>query len=319
MKKQLLMLILLLGGSVGLLPKAAFAFNCTSNGVSIVGAGTFTIPIDVTLNKTTDSIILTDLSSYTSCFGQTGYSDALRTTGASISPLLSGLGFSGFANIYGTLHNFPLNQQCVWPDASCSTNYPNVQYTPVRVQIGMKRTSSVNMGGITIPAGAEIARLSVQQRSYSTWGWDKTWIFTLKNPLEIPAYTCTVSNPNQTINLPIVSKSDLQSNGAGKYSVATPFNLNLNCDPQTTVSVKFEGENMAGTNDVLANTSSGNDSVGVQMVYNSTPVKLGQNLQVIDNAQAQEILPFNAHYYYNGGNISGGPVTSVTTFTFSYN
>jgi type 1 fimbria pilin len=55
------------------------------------------------------------------------------------------------------------------------------------------------------------------------------------------------------------------------------------------------------------------------MVFNNTPVKLGQDLLVINSAQAQESLTFNAHYYYNGGDISGGSVTSVTTFTFSYN
>jgi hypothetical protein len=320
MKKQLTIFILfLLGCMVGGLPKSALAFSCTSNGVSIVGTGTFTIPIDVTLNKSTDSIVLTDMSQYTNCFGQTGYNDALRTTGASISPLLTGLGFSGFANIYGTSYNFPLSMQCVWPDAGCSTNYPNIQYTPVGVQIGMRRTSASSMNGITLPAGTEIARLSIQQRSISTWGWDKTWIFTLKNSLVIPAYTCTINNPNLTVNLPSVKKTDLQNNGVGRYPAATPFNLNLTCDPDTTVSVKFDGTSIAGKDNILANTSTGNDAVGIQMVFNGNPITLGQTLQVINNSQAQETLSFNAYYYYNGGVLSGGPVTSVATYTLSYN
>lgn len=308
-----------------MLPKAALAFSCTSNGVGIGGSGTFTIPIDVALTKTTSSIILTDMSTYTSCFGQNGYTDALRTTGATISPILTGLGYSGFAEIYGTRYNYPLGMVCAWPDASCSTNYPNLQSTPVMVKIGMQRVSAVSGVGVTIPAGTEIARLQVQQRSnlgvagQVNWGWDKTWIFTLKSQLVIPAYTCTLNNPNQTVTLPAVKKADLQNNGVGRYPETSPFYINLTCDPQTTVAVQFDGTAMTGKDDVLANSSPGNDSTGIQVLFNNSPVKLGQSLQTIANSQAQEKLTFNASYYYNGGAVSAGLVSSVATLTFKYN
>ncbi len=75
---------------------------------------------------------------------------------------------------------------------------------------------------------------------------------------------------------------------------------------------------MSGKNDVLANTSSDNDAVGIQILYNNEPVTLGENISITGSSQAQLILPFNA-YYYNGGAIKAGPVTAVATFTFSYN
>lgn len=83
----------------------------------------------------------------------------------------------------------------------------------------------------------------------------------------IPAYACTVNNPNLTISLPAVQKADLQNNGAGRYPAETPFSLNLTCEPNTTVSVQFDETTMSGKDDVLANTSSGNDATGIQVLF----------------------------------------------------
>lgn len=191
-------------------------------------------------------------------------------------------------------------------------------YVP-SVYIQFYATGKIRSGSVSLPSPLLIATTSSSSTGIVN-GADYVNI-SVGNSVyfNAPDLTCTVSNPNQTITLPTVNAKDLKSNGAGKYPAAMPFNLFLNCNPQTTVSVKFEGNSMAGSDDVLANTSSGNDSVGVQMVFNNTPVKWGQDLLVINSAQAQESLTFNAHYYYNGGDISGGSVTSVTTFTFSYN
>jgi len=168
MKKNLrFLLCLLYSGLIGLLllPMSAMAFSCTSNGVAIGGSGTFTIPIDVALNKTTSNITLTDMSTYTNCSGQSGYTDALRTTGATISPMLTSLGYTGFSVIGGATYNYPLGTVCVWPDSNCSTNYPNLANVPLQVKIGIQRVAMINGTGTTIPAGTEIARLQVQQRS----------------------------------------------------------------------------------------------------------------------------------------------------------
>ncbi|CAI1580083.1 fimbrial protein BcfF [Serratia fonticola] len=338
MKKQLALLFCLLFiGVFGLFqPRAALAFSCTSNGVSIGGTGTYTVPIDVVLNKDSDDIQLSNLSAYTTCSGYLGYAgaggapanDALRTYGSSsFSSTLSSMGFTGYATIIGTRYNFPLPVgKCIWVDGSCSyTASTSPTTAPVNIQIGMKRTSSGLPSGATLPAGTEIARFTVEQRgtlggSAPTWGYGiKTWVFILKNPLVIPAYTCSWTNPNQTVKLSPVSAKNLRSNGAGRYPDAKPFDINLTCEPQTTVTVKFEGTTIPGKTDVLANTSSGNDSVGIQVLFKNIPVVYGQDLQVIANSQAQESLNFNAYYYYNGGDVSAGLVSSVATLTFKYN
>ncbi|MBV8873905.1 MAG: hypothetical protein JO014_14435 [Metakosakonia sp.] len=97
--------------------------------------------------------------------------------------------------------------------------------------------------------------------------------------------------------------------------------FNFACDEQTTVSVTFEGDTLSGTGTgtVLRNKLSGNDNIGIQLLFNdSTPVKMTEKIEVAYSAQSTELLSFNAYYYYKGGNISRCSVKANTTFTFEY-
>jgi len=189
----------------------------------------------------------------------------------------------------------------------------------------MEKISAVQTSGTSIPAGQEILRLAMTQRgifsgsSVNSWGKTYTWIFVLRNKLDIPTYSCTLNNANQTITLPPVMKKNLVDNGAGVYAEPVPFNLNLTCKQDTTVSIQFDGNTMSGKNDVLANSADGNQDVGIQLIYNNSPVKFAEKNKVIDMAGLNEVLPYEAHYYYNGGaDIQGGEVKAVTTVTLTY-
>lgn len=314
----------------------SFAFGCTSSGLSVGGTGTYTIPVDVVLDKANSDITLSDLSTYTSCRGYLGWAgpggpaanDALRTYGVGrFSSALSALGFTGYALIGGRKNKFPLSGGlCVWPDAQCYHDSSTYEVTrPINIIIGMTQTGSGNLSAASVPAGTEIARFTLEQRGTlggapPSWGNNlKTWIFVLKNKIVVPSYTCEWNNPNQTVTLPPVMKTDLINNGTGKYPEPTPFKLNLTCAKETTVSVQFDGTLMTGKTDVLANSASENQDVGIQLVYNSLPVKFAQKVKVINNADTQETLSYQAHYYYNGGtNIQGGAVNATTTVTFTY-
>jgi len=120
--------------------------------------------------------------------------------------------------------------------------------------------------------------------------------------------------------MPPVNLTDIKNNGTGRYPAMKGFNVALTCDPHTVVSMQFAGTSMQGHNDVLANSDAGNNAIGIQVMYNNAPVILGVNSRVISDAQAQEILAFNAAYYFNGDSaLHAGPVSSVATVTFTYN
>lgn len=317
----LLCFLLLLATIILSIPKPAQAFSCTSAGVNVGGAGTFNIPVNVTLTRSGDGFIITDLAQYTTCNGYTGasYYDALRIYDMSISPLFTAKGYSGFVIADTIQMNAPIGISCVWPDTNCSNL--GVFSSPLKIKIGMRSTSLVTQG-ITIPQGTEIASISVQQRSINTWGWNKIWKFVLASPLVIPSYTCNATMPDSvsTVTLPPVDAAALRYGGGGRYSGAKKaFYITLECEPETLVSVTYSGSTMSGRNDVLLNTTPGNNNVGIQVFYGSNVLTFnGPDTPFIASALSTQTLAYDAYYYYRDGGVRGGRVTASAIFTFNY-
>lgn len=317
----LLFYLSLLATIILFIPKSAQAFNCNSAGVDVIGAGSFNIPVNVMLTRSGDGFIITDLAQYTNCSGVTGepYYDALRIYDMSISPLFIEKGYSGFIISDTTQINAPVGISCVWPDTQCG-NLGNIN-SPVKIKIGMRSTSLVSQG-VTIPQGSEIARISVQKRSGNTWGWNKIWKFILASPLVIPSYTCNATMPNSvtTVTLPPVDAWTLRNGGAGRFSgVKKTFDITLVCTPETLVSVTYSGSTMPGKDDVLLNTTPGNDNVGIQILYGSSVLTFnGPDTPFIPSALATQTLSYDAYYYYRDGGVRGGQVTASAAFIFNY-
>lgn len=303
----------------------ALAFTCWNGSASTYNASaTFTVQVDApVLDKSVIDTMLTDMSAYAKCQGQpdSTYQDSLRVNTLSISSVLTNLGYEPYVEILGQKYK---NQSvCIWPPSSGCNIFETGEHTgPILAKLGITRTTVTSWGsGTTLPAGSEIMRMETQMRGGAKWQpWYITWVFVLKNDLVTPTYTCELDNNySNYISLPNVSVNQLKANGPGKYpDAAAPFQFKLTCDPQTSVSIRFDGTTMDNIDNVLANTKSGNDNVGIQLLFNDNPIKIGEMLEVISNSQANETVGFNAYYYYKGGAVSGGEVNSVATFTFDY-
>lgn len=309
---------------------SAKAFDCFS------GANKITVDVPPTvlyadidpvdLNKNVTDVLLTDMSAYASCKGKADsyYQNALRSTSLTISNSLMILGYSSYI-ISGGVNSASPPDVCIWPDSSCSMN--GTTSAPVNAKIHLQRSASSGDWhvGTVLPAGSEIARMEAEARDvgskYINAPWHSiTWVFRLKSDMTIPAYTCSITQFDENVVLPKVSRSDMLLKGEGRFSkVKKEFKFNLACATQTSVSVAFEGTPLSGTNDVLKNSAPGNDNIGVQMTFSDdTPVKLGSIYPITSSAQSSELLKFNAYYYYSGGSVTVGPVKANTTFTFNY-
>ncbi|QOV67011.1 fimbrial protein [Citrobacter sp. BDA59-3] len=310
----------------------AYAYVCYNGSQSVGnGSATFTVMVNpVALNKSLTDTILTSMNSYASCYGAPGPNskDALRVNSLEITDSrLTDLGYRAYIiDASNQKTAAPAANVCLWPDASCTISSEVSITRPINAQIGIDRASGSGNWNTakTIPANTKIMTMKTQMRING--GWDSraiiTWNFYLNADMVAPAYTCLISQYDSTVTLPSVARSDIVSHGAGRYPNAKKaFKFNLACDEQTRVSVTFDGDTLSGTgtDSVLKNKLSGNDNVGVQLLFNdSTPVKMAEKLEVAGSAQATELLSFNAYYYYKGGDISGGPVKANTTFTFEY-
>lgn len=324
---------------------ALMCFSLQSHALSCWGGGTidfngfvnngspqqtFYIDIDgVSLTNTTTDIVLTDMSAYAGCYGapDATWQDAMRSSSLTLSSSeLKNLGFQVYLDAGGTKSSSPPNV-CIWPDNLCSVGLGGSASRPIIARIAIKRASGSGdwSMGTTIPAGTEIARMKAQVRAgYSGNGTNFfdaiTWVFRLKTPIVIPAYTCSITSYDKNVALPDVSRSDFLRNGTGRYTKAKKeFTFNLACQTGTSVSVTFEGQTLSGTDNVLKNTLTGNDNVGIQLLFgDDKSLVLGSKYSVYSSAGASEILKLNAYYYYKGGTITAGQIKANTTFTFNY-
>lgn len=295
-----------------MLPKAALGFGFWDSGKGVGYLDASSIP------NTLGSI-----SSGYSTFatrGASGYPDTkdgdyVTVSGISVSTAMTSRGF----NVQFSVSN----GSCVWPDTSCKHNYPySYPLTQETVGIRVRLTRNSTAAYDPIPSGTPIGTVSFRQ--YSTWGGGATSsvsFYTRGGAVTPVVPTCDVKSFDETVTLPKIMNSDLTNSSIGRYPAASKdFNIHLACSDSPKVSVKFDGTKMAGITDenVLANLVSGNDNVGVQLVFNDNAIKLGEFFEVINSAGETEDVKFNAHYYYKGGAVNGGKVKSQAEFLFNY-
>ncbi|MEX3020288.1 fimbrial protein [Kluyvera sp. STS39-E] len=324
--------LLLLGIGYGVIsPNLAHAFECAGGIVSA----------KATLTPSSNGapypdIILTP--STISCDGKANYNDGLRVYGApTVSGVLKGYEVTHLKIAGGDDIDAPIklpngNQYCTWPATNCRAGKTETTRA-APVTITLKRESyTPGMGGFSLPTGTVVAVLNQDQRSTVCGGWcgnryRYNFTYKLSAPLVVPAHTCTVtSESDQSITLPAVSATNMQSHGTGRYSSESQaFHIDLACDIHTIVEMKFDGTAMSGStpaNTVLANTESGVNNVGFQILFNNDPLKpviLGATTTVVNDSAVQESLSYTAYYYFKGGaSLNPGVITARAVYTLNY-
>ena len=101
-------------------------------------------------------------------------------------------------------------------------------------------------------------------------------------------------------------------------------NLGLNCDPGANVNVSISGiQNPdVATTSVLALTGQGNTGtakgVGIQLLYNGTPLALNTRLPLTVAAGGQQTFPLTARYYQTNTTVEPGTANASATLNLTY-
>ena len=101
-------------------------------------------------------------------------------------------------------------------------------------------------------------------------------------------------------------------------------NLGLNCDPGANVNVSLSGiQNPdVATTSVLALTGQGNTGtakgVGVQLLYNGTPITLNTRLPLNVATGGQQAFPLTARYYQTQTTVEPGTANASATLNLTY-
>lgn len=320
-------LFLLVSGYGLFTANPAKAFNCSatslSTTVTVVPSSDGAPYPDLILNPVT-----------TTCNGAVSYNDGLRVYGPpTLQPVLKGYEVE-YMEIAGVRTDAPIpfpngNQFCTWPSTSCSSATGTYSLAPVKVKL-KRSLYTPGMGGFSLPTGTSVLILNQDQRSTVCSGWcgsryQYNMNYILAAPLVVPSNTCVVNGESdQTVTLRTVAASEIQAHGTGRYlDESTDFKIDLTCDLHTVVKMKFTGTALSGTtpaNTVLANSNSGVDNIGFQIVSNNMPVTLNAaSTTVVADSSTQESLNYTAYYYFNGGStINGGKITAQAIYTLDY-
>ncbi len=308
------------------MPQMAVAFSCTLSEQSFPMAA-------VSIPASSAASSLSSGTFTTSCSGSatSAQKDAMRIESVTVNSVFLNEGYIVEVSIGGGAWQTAaaVKYACIWPASNTSyncisgssSNDGNTRSITIRV----RRSSNVAIK-TPIPNNTNIATIVLYQRSSDTWsgsgGWAKiTLNYYLNGDISPLVPTCNITNADKKVTLPDVKRAELVSYGPGRFPRTTSeFSINLECKYQPKVSVQFDGTKMTGvaSGDVLGNQLSGNDNVGVQIMYDNSVIKLGEKIAVLSAATENESLKFNAYYYFNGGSIQGGPMKANTEFTFTY-
>ncbi|MEG5551114.1 fimbrial protein [Enterobacter wuhouensis] len=141
----------------------------------------------------------------------------------------------------------------------------------------------------------------------------------------ITQVACTIKSASMVFDLGDVLE-DVFGNtvGATPAQAQNTQNLILDCDSGANINVTLSGvQNPDVSNtSVLGLTGQGNagvaSGVGVQLIYNSTPLALNTNIVLKNSAGGIEMFPLTARYYQTKTAVTTGTANASATLTLTY-
>lgn len=110
----------------------------------------------------------------------------------------------------------------------------------------------------------------------------------------------------------------------GNTAKPKEFNVGLTCDAGTRVNAMLTGVQNTDTSTagVLQLTGAGSaevaSGVGIQILYNNTPLALNNNIVLKTSAGGQETFPFTAQYYQTKNTVKTGSANAIATLNITY-
>lgn len=135
---------------------------------------------------------------------------------------------------------------------------------------------------------------------------------------------CTITTPNLVFPLGDMSISDFGTTVGFTPGKTNTQLLGLNCDPNANVNVFLLGSQNPDVSNtsVLALSNQGNSDVakgvGVQILYNGSPMTRSSNLVLKKSAGGQEMFPLTARYYQTKTSVTPGTASAIATLSVVY-
>ncbi len=136
---------------------------------------------------------------------------------------------------------------------------------------------------------------------------------------------CAINTPTLTFPIGDVMVSKFGSTvGTIPDGGQNTQNLGLDCDKDANINVSLSGTQNpdVSTKTVLALSGQGDEGVakgvGVQMLYNGTPLELDKRIVLKKSAGGAETFPLTARYYQTKTKVETGSANTTATLTLTY-
>ncbi len=136
---------------------------------------------------------------------------------------------------------------------------------------------------------------------------------------------CSITTPNLVFPIGDVLASSFGSAvGTTPANASNTQNLGLNCDAGANINVVLNGTQNpdVGTTSVLALTNQGSadvaKGVGVQILYNGSPLVLNNRIVLKQSSGGQETFPITVRYYQTKTTVTTGKANVSATLNLTY-
>lgn len=156
-----------------------------------------------------------------------------------------------------------------------------------------------------------------------SYGDDGVTAFTLYfSGASVTEVACSINTPHIQIPLDDVIANSLTS--IGTTAKPKTFELGLTCNPGARVNVTMTGTKNTDTSaaGVLQLSGAGSagvaTGVGIQILYNGSPLALNNNIVLKTSPGGQETFPFVARYYQTKSTVTTGDANATATLNLTY-
>lgn len=223
-----------------------------------------------------------------------------------------GIRIGNWRNSNGTIDTVYLD----WP-RSTEQARPSTSYAqPVQFKVQLIATGQPVSTGIL-----DLSNYSVDR----TFGSARQYLLSfLPTTVNVQSYGCDLET--KEINVPLTSGKGVSATSLSEPGDTTPpvdFDIALNCEETTDVSIKFSGTTISGAQNILAldnpEQATSAKGVGVQILQNDELVNFGEEKALLTNvSNAQVTLPFQARLIRLSDAIGTGEVNATATFDMIY-
>ncbi|WNN47002.1 fimbrial protein [Siccibacter colletis] len=133
--------------------------------------------------------------------------------------------------------------------------------------------------------------------------------------------SCSIKNENVSVAIGDFKDTDFQQPGFTTGESA--FTVGLTCDPGANINVTLHGKQNPDTSNTSVLALSDSDGgaaqgVGVQILYNDSPLNIDEKVPIKQSAGGDEVLPFSARYYQTRPQVTAGTANTVATLDLTY-